>query len=409
MHEEYLQQRIAELEAQVASLEDQITHYTDSNLTTRITTSRDVLRALFDNIQNGLLLLDEKGAIQEINKPLATLLGSIPQALVGQQWNHCYQELAPNFPGDIVFQPANNGCTQSLRRKYRTHDDTTYILDLHTITITLDDATGNYSYIILHVIDVTEYIQLQERLIENERFVANSKLAASIAHGMNSPLQTIQTALDIVNRHDDKAVCDEYLSLAQQEVQHVASTLRQLLDLYQPGGNQSGIVEINSLIERILVLVAPWFEQKQVTVTTSLAENLPGMRGHTDEIRQVVLNLISNALDAMPNGGTLTIQTGVRSRKKNVGKELFLLITDTGCGIEPAHLQRIFEPFVTMKKHGVGLGLAITNQIIQEHGGRIEVESTPGSGSAFTVFFPLLYRRMRVPSWVRLSEYKRMT
>jgi signal transduction histidine kinase len=133
------------------------------------------------------------------------------------------------------------------------------------------------------------------------------------------------------------------------------------------------------------------------------------MRGHTDEIRQVVLNLISNALDAMPNGGTLTIQTGVRSRKKNVGKELFLLITDTGCGIEPAHLQRIFEPFVTMKKHGVGLGLAITNQIIQEHGGRIEVESTPGSGSAFTVFFPLLYRRMRVPSWVRLSEYKRMT
>jgi two-component system NtrC family sensor kinase len=120
----------------------------------------------------------------------------------------------------------------------------------------------------------------------------------------------------------------------------------------------------------------------------------------------VLVNLIVNAFDAMESGGNLMVRTGVRERSDNVGNLVFIAITDDGCGIPPQEHERIFAPFVTTKKQGDGLGLAITRQIVQEYGGRIQINSQPGKGTTFTILFPLIYRRRHMPAWVWLSKHR---
>jgi two-component system NtrC family sensor kinase len=157
-----------------------------------------------------------------------------------------------------------------------------------------------------------------------------------------------------------------------------------LLDLYRPGSATPGPVPIHRLIERILLLLGKRVRDQGVQVALALKASEAPIRGYVDELMQVLLNLIVNALDAMPEGGTLRIQAATERQ------QLYIAISDTGIGIEPAMQARIFEAFVTTKAHGTGLGLAISSQIVQQHGGTITINSQPGRGSTFTIWLPLL-------------------
>lgn len=380
------------------------TAYNNLAMTNRhLIRSRNLLRIIFDGLEDGLLLLDSRGAVQAVNKALASLLGTTPEKLVGVDWASTYPHIAPRFPGDVVFNLSSHKNDTYQRTRYRRPDGATRILDIRTTALRKKDQS--IEQIILHVADVTEMIQLQARVIENERFAASGRLAASVAHEINTPLQALQTFLVVAKMTTD-AERDTFLEHAQNELQRVGRIVRQLLDLYRPGATSPGLVDVRVLLERILLLIGKRIRDQKVVVENTLITDFPCLYGRADEMMQVLLNLIVNALDAMPTGGTLHIGSQIvayhrvpqdeqamdlscKEMKEQSGYALEVEISDTGCGINEELQTQIFDPFVTTKEEGTGLGLAISTQIVEQHGGFITVESQPGQGSTFRLVLPI--------------------
>jgi two-component system NtrC family sensor kinase len=332
--------------------------------------------------------------VQTVNRSLSALLGSSPQKLVGQSWATIYPRIAPDFPHDLALNPSENGRTRYQHTRYRNLDGGTRILNVQTIALNTPEQTVNH--MIVHVADVTEYVELQARFVENERFAANGRLAASVAHEINTPLQSIQTALGLIRVADEERRVT-YLSHALEETRRVARIVRQLLDLYRPGAAVSSPVDLNALIERILLLINKRLKDQRITVEQTLDDELPTLTGRADELMQVLLNLMVNAIEAMPDGGKLGVKTSIVSAESSSHRSarsvpplaLAIAISDSGCGIPPQLQARIFEPFVTTKPEGTGLGLSICHQIVQQHHGTIHVTSQPEGGTIFRVLLPL--------------------
>jgi PAS domain S-box-containing protein len=343
---------------------------------------RNLLRAIFDGLEDGLLLLDGEGYVLEVNKALATLFGSTPTTLVGENWATIYPHIARNFAGHVALHFPPRERLQRRRTLYHSPDGQTRILNLQIIALSGPDKAAEQ--VILHVVDVTETVHLQQRLIENERFAASGRLAASVAHEINTPLQSIQTFLELVQIASD-ADRDTFLQHALEEIQRTGRIVHQLLDLYRPGAAVPGRVAINELIERIVLLIGKSLRDHRIALERDLAADLPLLWGRADALMQVILNLMNNAIDAMPHGGVLRVQTRYHAQAAAIE----VAMSDSGNGIAPDLQERIFEAFVTTKEDGLGLGLSISKQILQQHGGDIRVESAAGRGTTFTIVLPL--------------------
>ncbi len=224
----------------------------------------------------------------------------------------------------------------------------------------------------------------QEQLIQAEKVAATGRLAASIAHEINNPLQAIHNCLHLVtNRKLEEDKEAYYLNLAQEEVQRLIAIVQRTLDFYRPSRGRAVLTDVNQVIESVLALANKRVEHGKVRVERHLSPDLPKLQTVADQLSQVFLNLIVNAVEAMPDGGELAIAT------MREGDQVHVRISDTGVGMNPEEAKRIFEPFYTTKRSGTGLGLAVSYGIIQRHGGDITVESAPGRGAAFIVSLPV--------------------
>jgi signal transduction histidine kinase len=207
-----------------------------------------------------------------------------------------------------------------------------------------------------------------------------------VAHEVNTPLQAIESCLHLAGRVDDPAERARYLRLAREEIRRVGYTLRQLLDLYRPSLAPTHL-DINGLIERVLILTGSSLARRSIKVERDLSSDLPVMVGRADEITQVLINLIFNAMQAMPQGGQLRLESA-RGLDPSGQVCLVIRVRDSGVGIDPELHQRIFEPFFTTSPDGTGLGLAICRRIIAGYGGSMIVESAPDAGSCFSIEIP---------------------
>ncbi len=252
---------------------------------------------------------------------------------------------------------------------------------------------------ITHVItigeDVTEWRAIQVQINQSEKLAAIGQLAAGIMHEINNPLATIGAcvaAMDgrIAEFGAQQAIpLREYLDIIEKEVHRCTSIVDGLLDFSRPKGKRKAAVLINTVVEDALFLFKHHERYKQYVVETSLAEGLPPVHANAEQLIQVLMALMLNALDAMEPGGRLTLRTaGTRWRSDEVVVE----VEDTGEGIPSLVRPRIFEPFFTTKPtgRGTGLGLSICYGIVEEHRGRIEVDAQAGGGSVFRVFLPTL-------------------
>jgi signal transduction histidine kinase len=167
-------------------------------------------------------------------------------------------------------------------------------------------------------------------------------------------------------------------------VQRVAHTVAQMRDLSRPASEKKGPTEVNALVEQVLELSRKRCDENQVEVVWKPAAHTPPLLLMADQIKQVFLNLLLNAIEAMPGGGQLRVSTACTSHPAGVRIEF----TDNGVGIAPDVLPQVFEPFYSTKLEGIGLGLSISYTIVERHGGHIEVESRVGEGSTFTVWLP---------------------
>jgi len=226
--------------------------------------------------------------------------------------------------------------------------------------------------------------QSRLQLAQTEKMAAMGRLAASLAHEINNPLQAIYNCLHML-LHFDLEVQDrqEYLQTATEEVERLGGIVTRTLDFARRPPQEMKPADLNEIIAKVLTLANKYFQHCHIKLEQELSLHLPPILATADELSQVLLNLILNAVDAMPEGGTLRVTSWPAEDRR-----VAVALSDTGRGIPPEHLQRIFEPFFSTKNNGTGLGLAISYSIVQRHGGEIKVESQVKEGTTFTVWLP---------------------
>ena len=229
--------------------------------------------------------------------------------------------------------------------------------------------------------------ETQEELIRSERLAATGKLTAQLSHEINNPVHNILSSLQTaLKKTPADAPARELVEVAYEEVERLARLTKQLLG--PPGIGQPARpgkpVDLNAIVRDVAASSSEMLRQSGVAMDLHLAERVPSIRGSDDKLKQLFLNLIVNARDAMPDGGRLAISTSSGSGHVEV------TVTDTGIGIPPENINRIFDAFFTTKGtvSGTGLGLSVSYGIVQQHRGTIRVKSQPGQGSTFTVIFP---------------------
>ncbi|NBD36756.1 MAG: GAF domain-containing protein [Chloroflexi bacterium] len=234
---------------------------------------------------------------------------------------------------------------------------------------------------------IEELRATQAKLVQSEKMSALGRLIASISHEINNPLQSIQGCLTLADEEIDSdqrpGKLRRYLGVAEDEIERIAAIVRRVRDFYRPAREDLNRVDVHTVLESVLELSGKQLQHSDVVIDKHWAEDLPPIPANAAHLKQVFLNLVLNAIDAMPSGGTLSLRTARED-------EMVLIeFTDTGVGMSEKTQDRLFEPFFTTKPHGSGLGLSISYGIIEAHDGQILVRSEVGKGSTFSLLLPI--------------------
>jgi two-component system NtrC family sensor kinase len=235
---------------------------------------------------------------------------------------------------------------------------------------------------------MTERLNAAEAaMLQAARLTAVGQLAASVAHEINNPLYAARNCLYLLEEDLPPAALESpYLHMARDQLARIAGIIERMRDFYRPARGEMAAYDLNHLLEETLALAGLNLRHGSIRMIFTPARDLPEVVCNGDQLRQVFLNLVLNAIEAMPEGGTLTVRTGARPHFAVAE------VQDTGIGIPNEIRPRLFEPFFTNKAAGTGLGLSISAHIVTQHGGQIEVESVEGEGSTFRVKLPYQQR-----------------
>ena len=236
-------------------------------------------------------------------------------------------------------------------------------------------------------------LELEQQLIASGRLVSLGEITASMAHEFNNPLGIIMGfAEDLLSETDPTSPQYKSLAIIDEETKRCAKLIRSLLEFSRPTSTERRSTDVANAVRKSTDLVANHLYKQKIEPVTEMDEHLPKVDADPQQLEQVLVNLYLNAIDAMPDGGTLTVRASPASKspENDTAGEVIISVMDTGFGIEPENLPKIFHPFFTAKKKtGLGLGLSICERIVKNHGGRIEVDSELGKGTSFKVHLPL--------------------
>jgi PAS domain S-box-containing protein len=249
------------------------------------------------------------------------------------------------------------------------------------------DEAGQVTAVVSILHDLTEIRELERRrleqqLFESEKLAAVGRLAASIAHEVNNPLEAIKNALYLMQTSSEVEQNSRFLEIARKETERVSHIIRQMLGFARRPGEVDW-VDVNQLLEETMVLLEKKMRQQRIRITKTFDPDLPHVRARADQLRQVFLNLILNAQQAISGEGEINISTS--RYEQALQPSIIVQLSDSGVGIAEDDLTRIFDPFFSTGKKGTGLGLWVTQDIVRQHGGRIEVSSDIGRGTVFSI------------------------
>lgn len=361
--------------------------------------ARQEWETIFNTLNDGLLVHQANdGAITRANQTMATWLNTPIEALL----HRFAAEILIGQQGCILCQLAPPGSSTKGAQKQETgqiwysaeFDSPSWAPEksfrVRTFPLYQRSSTADQKkemVEIIHILeDITQTKKMQSQLLQAEKLSALGRLLASLAHEINNPLQALRGGLRLLarpNLNDEKR--QSYVAPLVKEVERLIDTTSQTLDFARPSRFGKQTTHLNQLLEETLVLVSKQLQRHKIDTTLELAPNLPTIQAVPDQIKQVFLNLILNAIDAMPEGGRLSVTSNCTPDHNFAVATL----TDQGWGMSPEVLNKIYEPFFSTKEVGTGLGLSISYSIVQAHGGYIEVESQPGVGSRFAVYLPV--------------------
>lgn len=264
-------------------------------------------------------------------------------------------------------------------------------LPMEMTSVEVIDAKGQVTAVVSILHDLSEIRELERRrveqqLFESEKLAAVGRLAASIAHEVNNPLEAIKNSLFLMQTSRDADANVRFLEIARKETERVSHIIREMLGFARRSGGVEW-VNVNQLLEETLVLVEKKMRQARIKIAHSFDAALPLVHVRADQMKQVFLNLILNAQQAIGRDGVINIKTSRHSIA--LQPSISVEISDTGVGISEDDLARIFEPFFSTRMKGTGLGLWVTQDIVRHHGGRIEVTSQQGEGTTFQIILPV--------------------
>ncbi|MHB8522011.1 MAG: two-component system sensor histidine kinase NtrB [Limisphaerales bacterium] len=377
----------------------------------RLARERSFLETLFHTIEDGILVVDKSGRIAFFNQAVTRLLGLES----GKAESQPITRYLPGLDWEKLAALGAEGGHGVIRHEFEVSYPRPRFLRLYAAPLDGEAARNSGLVLILH--DATEARQKTFEVIESERLQALTLLAASVAHEVGNPLNALNIHLQLMERELKKlreltpeagrrtpvslmrsrvpslAIGEErseigrrletYLAVARGEIGRLDYIVTQFLQAIRPAPAQKQTVSLNDVVRATLDLLRPELENRGLTVKEKLERSLPLALLDPAQMKQVLVNLAKNAMQAMTKGGTLTLETGQGS------EGVWVSLEDTGGGIPQEKMNRIFEPFYTTKEKGTGLGLMIVQRIVGAHGGRVTVRSSLGQGTAFRIWLPL--------------------
>ncbi len=341
-------------------------------------------RNLVQASMDGIIVNDMLGNVLIFNNGAARILGYTPEAVIGKI------KVFKFYPGKIahevkrlIYDPdyGGMGVIENLETLALHKDGSLVPIWLSARLLHEDSREVG---IVGYFRDLRERRRLEMELLRNERLATLGKMVARISHEIKNPLVTIGGfAGQLGGLTDLPDAARRKLSLIHQEVQRLEKFLTDMSTFIRGAAPQKTAGDLIALMREVAELMDASFKERSVTFHLHRESEIPTFAFDPGQIRQVLLNLFKNALEAMPQGGELTVTAGVQ------GDTLVLTIADTGCGIPPEQMQNLFTPFATTKPEGTGLGLTIVRGLITQHQGEINIESAVGRGTACIVRLPL--------------------
>jgi PAS domain S-box-containing protein len=353
--------------------------------TAQLRASESRFRAIYEQAGIGVALGDAEGRLIQVNPAYCRIVGYSPDELTGVFFTE-YTHPDDREAEMVLFRELMAGTRAyfTIEKRYIRKDGQ---VCWGALTVTLArGADGQPRFAIRMLEDITEQQKAMAALVQAEKLSVAGRLVASLAHEINNPLQSVIGCIGLAQETlEEGGDIGQYLQVGLDELRRAADVVAGLRSLYrEPDPGQRRPTDLNKLLQQVLMLTRKRCEEHGVEVKYEASVGLPAVTLAPDRMEQVFLNMILNAIDAMPDGGELYV--GVTRTKDRDG--VCISFSDCGVGVAPEVMPHLFHPFFTSKPDGLGLGLFISQNIVKEHGGEIEVDSRVGEGTTFRIWLP---------------------
>lgn len=350
-----------------------------NNLAQALRETRTLNDLIIENAADGVIAIDRQGDVTTMNPAAEVITGYQRHELVGQPYSMLFDNTQFYSP---VLDTLEHGTEHvALEISFPGRDRT---IEISVTTSRIHNTHGEMIGALVIFSDLTARKETQRRMAQAERLATLGELMAGVAHEVRNPLTAIRGYVQILRQQTTDPIHQEYLSVVLKEIDSINKVIQQLLDFSRPRHSQWQQVSLNALVEETLVLVQTAGVQARVDFISELDNELSPISADRELLKQVLLNILINAVQAISARGKIRIRTWQYSDSQQA-----ISIEDNGCGIDLSLQKKIFDPFFTTKASGTGLGLALSQRIINAHQGDIRVTSLPGYGATFTLILPI--------------------